>query len=151
MARMNGTKTEDGICQSGVKTVARKERGKQMKYSELIGMYTEDAIKQIDNDTIKVCCENGSAFWFVGNKDIFLKNIDELSAALENKQDMEIYRKYGFVPLKERKVVDCFKANKVVDKSVVIYLEGNDNGQMWFVGDKPNYENGRNLLKEVKE
>lgn len=39
-----------------------------------------------------------------------------------------------FFPLMDRKITDIFKADPIVDESIVVYVDGIEVGSMWFVG-----------------
>lgn len=114
-------------------------------YEELIGKPLSYAIKHIDNDIIKICTEHGTNFWYVGSKKMFKIRMAQLTKKLEERFSKS-YEVKVFVPLSKRIVLDVFDAAKVVDDSTVICIEGNETGNMWFVGEKPECENGDNLL-----
>ena len=114
-------------------------------YEELIGKPLSYAIKHIDNDIIKICTEYGTNFWYIGSKDAFKAKMPQLTKKL-SERFKETYEVEKFIPLSKRVVLEVFDAQPCVDDSTVIYIEGNETGNMWFVGEKPECENGDNLL-----
>ena len=115
-------------------------------YKSLAGMNLIEGLKKIENDTIKICCDNGSSFWYVGDRETFIENVDKLSMALKVKY-YKTHRKREFVELKDRTISDVFDAHCFVDDSTVIYINGDEIGDMWFVGEFPDSENGAKLLR----
>jgi hypothetical protein len=114
-------------------------------YEELIGKTLPYVLKKIENDTIKICTEHGTNFWYVGSKDAFMSKMSLFTKKLKERF-RKTYEVKEFVPLSQRIVVDIFDAAPCVDNSTVIYITGNETGNMWFVGEKPDMENGNNLL-----
>lgn len=114
-------------------------------YEELIGKTLPYVLKKIENDTIKICTEYGTNFWYIGNKDAFKAKMPQLTKKL-SERFKETYEVKEFVPLSKRTVLEVFDASPSVDESTVIYITGNEVGNMWFVGEKPDMENGNNLL-----
>lgn len=114
-------------------------------YEELIGKTLPYVLKKIENDTIKICTEHGTNFWYVGSKDVFMSKMSLFTKKLKERF-RNTYEVKEFVPLSQRIVVDIFDAAPCVDNSTVIYITGNETGNMWFVGEKPDMENGNNLL-----
>jgi len=119
-------------------------------YEELIGKTLPYVLKKIENDTIKICTEYGTNFWYIGNKDAFKAKMPQLTKKL-SERFKETYEVEKFIPLSKRVVLEVFDAQPCVDDSTVIYIEGNETGNMWYVGEKPDMENGNNiLLPQVK-
>lgn len=114
-------------------------------YEDMIGQNMIKVLKKLDKKNIKICSDGGCTFWYAGDREFFLKNIEKLSIGLFfSRSDTKTDNL--FIPLKYRRILDIFEANPIVDDSVVIYTKGNENGYVWYLGEKPEEENGRKLL-----
>lgn len=114
-------------------------------YEGLTGKTLSYAVNHIENDEIKICTEYGSNFWYVGKKAIFKAKMPLLTKKLAERFK-KTYEVKEFVPLSKRTVLEVFDASPGIDESTVIYITGNEVGNMWFVGEKPEMENGNNIL-----
>ena len=92
-------------------------------------------LKEIKTD-IKVGCEYGSSYRFIGSVPEFLKKMDTISKKFKVGFEPTPEKVEKFIPLRKRMVVNTFKADEAVDDTTVIIIEGNERGKMWFKGEK---------------
>ena len=119
-------------------------------YEDMIGENLVKVLKKLDKKNIKICSDGGCTFWYAGDREFFLKNIDKLSIGLFfTRSDAKLDNM--FIPLKHRRILDMFDSSSVVDDSVVIYTKGDENGFVWFIGEKPEEENGSKLLERYEQ
>ena len=119
-------------------------------YEDMIGQNLIKVLKKIDKKNIKVCSDGGSNFWYAGDREFFLKNVEKLSIGLFFSRT-GVKNDKMFIPIKNRRILDMFDANPIVDDSVVIYTKGDENGNIWYIGEKPSEENGKKLLDKYNE
>lgn len=119
-------------------------------YEDMIGQNMIKVLKKLDKKNIKICSDGGSTFWYAGDREFFLNNVEKLSIGLFFSRTGSKSDKM-FIPIKNRRILDMFDANPIVDDSVVIYTKGDENGNIWYIGEKPNEENGKKLLDKYNE
>lgn len=119
-------------------------------YEDMIGQNMIKVLKKLDKKNIKICSDGGCTFWYAGDREFFLKNVEKLSIGLFFSRTGSKNDKM-FIPIKNRRILDMFDANPIVDDSVVIYTKGDENGNIWYIGEKPSEENGKKLLDKYNE
>lgn len=110
-----------------------------------------EALERVERINVKIGAKNGSSFFYVGRKDVLMEKMDDISDGLKLSHIARGSKEVEFVPLPKREVIDFFDSDPLVDETTIIIVEGHEQGKFWWLGEKPEIEDGKDILTKLEK